>query len=107
MGYVSLTDADRSAMLETIGASSVDELFDQIPSGVRLDRALEVEPALTEAEIVRLLEELAGRNAHTGVELSFLGVGVQPHSTLSPYTPVLALCPPLSGQACHAPKRRR
>ena len=79
MGYVSLTDDDRSAMLGAIGVSSIDELFDQIPAGVRLGRELAVEPALTEAEIMRLLEELAGRNAHTGVELSFLGMGVYDH----------------------------
>ncbi|TML71473.1 MAG: aminomethyl-transferring glycine dehydrogenase subunit GcvPA [Actinobacteria bacterium] len=79
MGYVSLTDDDRSAMLEAIGVSSIDELFDQIPAGVRFGRELDVEPALTEAEIMRLLEELAGRNAHTGVELSFLGMGVYDH----------------------------
>jgi len=79
MGYVSLTDDDRSAMLEAIGVSSIDELFDQIPAGVRLGRELAVEPALTEAEIMRLLEELAGRNAHTGAELSFLGMGVYDH----------------------------
>ncbi len=79
MGYVSLTDDDRSAMLETIGVSSIDDLFDQIPAGVRFARELDVEPALTEAELMRLLEELAGRNAHTGVELSFLGMGVYDH----------------------------
>src|SRR5262249_62414953 len=79
MGYVSLTDDDRSAMLEAIGVSSIDELFDQIPAGVRFQRELDVEPALTEAEIMRLLEELAGRNAHTRVELSFLGMGVSDH----------------------------
>ena len=66
-------------MLEAIGVSSVDELFEQIPAGVRFERALDVEPALSEAEIMRLFEELAGRNAHTGVELSFLGMGVYDH----------------------------
>jgi len=79
MGYVSLTDEDRSAMLEAIGVSSIEELFEQIPAGVRFSRELDVEPALTEAEIMRLLEELAGRNAHMGVELSFLGMGVYDH----------------------------
>ena len=78
-GYVSLTDADRSAMLAAIGVSSVDELFEQIPPGVRFERPLDVEPALTEAEITRLLEGLAAKNAHTGVELSFLGMGVYDH----------------------------
>ncbi len=79
MGYVSLTDADRRAMLDAIGAESVDELFEQIPPGVRLERALDVEPALGEQEITRLFEELAARNAHAGSELSFLGMGIYDH----------------------------
>ncbi|HEY7732082.1 MAG TPA: aminomethyl-transferring glycine dehydrogenase subunit GcvPA [Gaiellaceae bacterium] len=79
MGYLSLTDADREEMLAAIGVSSVDELFEQIPRGVRFERELEVEPALTEGEIVRLFEDLAARNAHTGVELSFLGAGIYDH----------------------------
>jgi glycine dehydrogenase subunit 1 len=79
VGYVSLTDADRRAMLEEIGVASIDDLFEQIPAGVRLGRALDVEPALTEVELSRLLEGLAARNAHTGVELSFLGMGVYDH----------------------------
>jgi glycine dehydrogenase subunit 1 len=79
VGYLSLTDADREEMLAAIGVSSVDELFEQIPRGVRFERELDVEPALTEAEIVRLFEGLAARNAHTGVELSFLGAGIYDH----------------------------
>jgi glycine dehydrogenase subunit 1 len=79
VGYLSLTDADREEMLAAIGVSSVDELFEQIPRGVRFERELEVEPALTEGEIVRLFEDLAARNAHTGVELSFLGAGIYDH----------------------------
>jgi glycine dehydrogenase subunit 1 len=79
MGYISLTDADRNAMLDAIGVASVDDLFDQVPAAVRLARPLDVEPALTELEITRLFEELASRNAHTGVELSFLGMGVYDH----------------------------
>ena len=79
MGYVSLTDADRTAMLEAIGVGSIDELFEQIPAGVRLGRPLDVEPELTESEIASLLEGLAARNAHTGVELSFLGMGIYDH----------------------------
>ena len=51
-GYLSLTDADRAEMLAAIGVSSVDELFEQIPPGVRFDRELDVPPALGEAELV-------------------------------------------------------
>jgi glycine dehydrogenase subunit 1 len=83
-GYLSLTDADREEMLAAIGVSSVDELFEQVPVGVRLGRELDVPPALGEAELVRHLSELAERNAHTGVELSFLGAGIYEH-----YVPAL------------------
>jgi glycine dehydrogenase subunit 1 len=79
MSYLSLTDADREAMLEAIGVSSVEELFAQVPEGVRLRRELALPPALGEAELARHLEDLAGRNVHTGAELSFLGAGVYDH----------------------------
>jgi glycine dehydrogenase subunit 1 len=79
VSYLSLTDADREAMLATIGVSSVAELFSEIPAGVRLDRPLNVDPALTEAELWVHLTELAGRNVDTGRELSFLGAGIYDH----------------------------
>ncbi|MBA3376891.1 MAG: aminomethyl-transferring glycine dehydrogenase subunit GcvPA [Actinobacteria bacterium] len=79
MSYLSLTDADREEMLAAIGVSSVEELFEQIPPDVRLGRDLDLPPALPELELVRHLTELAERNAHTGVELSFLGAGIYDH----------------------------
>jgi glycine cleavage system P protein (glycine dehydrogenase) subunit 1 len=79
VSYLSLTDADREAMLEAIGVASIDELFEQVPAGVRFERELDVPPALTEAELMRDLEALAARNAHSGVELSFLGAGIYDH----------------------------
>ena len=78
-GYLSLTDADRDAMLDAIGVESVEALFEQIPEGVRFGRALEVPDALPEAALVRHLEDLAGRNADTASELSFLGMGIYDH----------------------------
>ena len=66
-------------MLDAIGVESVDSLFEQIPEGVRLGRALDVPEALAEATLVRHLEELAGRNADTTSELSFLGMGIYDH----------------------------
>jgi glycine dehydrogenase subunit 1 len=78
-GYLSLTDADREAMLEAIGVSSIDELFDEIPERVRFDRQLDVPEALPEAALVRHFEELASRNADTSRELSFLGMGIYDH----------------------------
>ncbi|HWH05006.1 MAG TPA: aminomethyl-transferring glycine dehydrogenase subunit GcvPA, partial [Gaiellaceae bacterium] len=78
-GQLSLTDDDRDAMLETIGVASIDELFRDIPAAVRLDRPLDLEPALSEPELVRHLEELAARNVDTTRELSFLGAGIYDH----------------------------
>jgi glycine dehydrogenase subunit 1 len=77
--FLSLTEADRKEMLGTIGVSSIDDLFEQIPASVRFDRELALEPALSEPELVAHLEELAARNAHTGAELSFLGAGIYDH----------------------------
>ena len=34
--FLALTDDDRDEMLETIGVASIDELFRDIPAGVRL-----------------------------------------------------------------------
>jgi glycine dehydrogenase subunit 1 len=79
VSYLSLTDADREAMLATIGVDSVDALFSDIPESVRLQRELDLEPALPEAELVAHLEELASRNVDTGRELSFLGAGIYDH----------------------------
>ncbi len=78
-GYLSLTDRDREQMLAAIGVSSIDDLFAQIPEEVRFGGDLDVPPALTEVELIRHLEELAAKNVHTGVELSFLGAGIYDH----------------------------
>ena len=79
MSYLSLTERDRDEMLAAIGVSSVEELFREIPEGVRFHGRLDLEPALSEPELVAHLEGLAARNAHTGVELSFLGAGIYDH----------------------------
>jgi glycine dehydrogenase subunit 1 len=77
--FLSLTAADREEMLETIGVPTLEDLFEQIPRGVRFERELALEPALSEPELVEHLEALAARNAHTGAELSFLGAGIYDH----------------------------
>ncbi len=77
MSYLSLTDADRDAMLATIGVSSVDELFRDIPAAMRYGRELAVPQALTESELQRHMEELAGKNVVD--EICFLGAGIYDH----------------------------
>jgi glycine dehydrogenase subunit 1 len=77
MSYLSVTDADRDAMLATIGVSSVEELFRDIPAGMRFGRELAVAPALPEAELQRHFEELAAKNVVD--EICFLGAGIYDH----------------------------
>jgi glycine dehydrogenase subunit 1 len=79
VSFLSLTERDRGAMLETIGVSSIEELFADIPAGVRFDRALALEPALSEPELVAHVSELEARNVPAGEEVCFLGAGIYDH----------------------------
>jgi glycine dehydrogenase subunit 1 len=79
VSHLSLTERDRDEMLAAIGVGTLEDLFRDIPAGVRLDRDLDLEPALSEQEITAHLEELAARNVGTGEELSFLGAGIYDH----------------------------
>src|SRR5919108_594449 len=77
-------------MLAAIGVSSVEELFRDIPESVRFRGDLELEPPLSEPEVVAHLSELAARNADTGSELSFLGAGIYDHYVPAVVDAVLA-----------------
>ena len=90
MRYLSLTDADRDAMLAEIGVDSVDELFRDIPAGVRFRGRLDLEPPLAEQDLVAHLRELAERNVPAGEELSFLGAGIYDHYVPAVVDAVLA-----------------
>jgi glycine dehydrogenase subunit 1 len=90
MSFLSLTDADREAMLATIGVDSLEELFRDIPEGVRFRGELDLEPALSEPELVAHLTELAERNVGSGDELSFLGAGIYDHYVPAVVDAVLA-----------------
>jgi glycine dehydrogenase subunit 1 len=90
MSFLSLTEQDREQMLETIGIDSIDELFEQIPAGVRLGRPLELERALSEPELVAHLSELAAHNVDTSREVSFLGAGIYDHYVPAVVDAVLA-----------------
>src|SRR5262245_24268346 len=90
MRYLSLTDADREAMLAEIGVDSVDELFRDIPEGVRFQGRLDLEPPLPEQDLVAHLRELAERNVPAGEELSFLGAGIYDHYVPAVVDTVLA-----------------
>ena len=51
-------------MLATIDRSSLDDLFSQIPAGVRLDQPLAIPAGVSEMELVADMRALAARNRH-------------------------------------------
>jgi glycine dehydrogenase subunit 1 len=79
LSYVLNTPEDQRAMLEKIGARSLHELFQSIPSKLRLERELNISPALTEIELSQHLQELAARNRPAGDAICFLGGGSYDH----------------------------
>ena len=80
MRFLPHTDADRTAMLETIGVSGIQELFADIPARFHLEPgALDLPPALSEAGIVRKFTEAADRNRHADNSRCFLGGGTYHH----------------------------
>jgi glycine dehydrogenase subunit 1 len=75
--YIPHTDADRAAMLETIGASSIDELFREIPENLRVaPGSLDLPPALDEPRLMAHLHEIAGKNVDLASTVCFLGAGI-------------------------------
>ncbi|MFW5925489.1 MAG: aminomethyl-transferring glycine dehydrogenase subunit GcvPA [Myxococcota bacterium] len=78
MRYLPHTQDEIRSMLETIGVTSVDALFEPIPPSHRLNRPLALEPALDEATLMDHLGELAERNPAARA-LSFLGAGMYDH----------------------------
>jgi glycine cleavage system P protein (glycine dehydrogenase) subunit 1 len=98
--YTPATEQDRREMLDAIGVGSVEELFAEIPDGVRLDRPLELPQGKPEQEVLDELSALAARNRHADAEVTFLGAGMYDHYVpavvdsivqrsefLTPYTP--------------------
>jgi len=80
MRYLPLTDADRRDMLGTIGATSIDELFRDVPSSARLGAKVAGLPDhLGELEVERAFQAFAARNVSPSVAPFFIGAGAYRH----------------------------
>ena len=80
MRYLPLSDADRSAMLEKIGAGSVDELFRDVPEGLLLKQPIEGLPLhASEMAVEREMTAMARKNLVAGEVPFFLGCGAYKH----------------------------
>jgi glycine cleavage system P protein (glycine dehydrogenase) subunit 1 len=79
MRFAPQTDDDVREMLRAIGVASLDDLFDQIPETVRLDRPLDLPDGVSEMEIVADLRRLAARNRNADELACFAGAGAYDH----------------------------
>jgi glycine dehydrogenase len=72
--------AERDAMLQAVGAASLDALIDEVvPATIRLPRPLALPPAESESTYLARLESVARKNR---VFRSYIGLGY--HDTLTP-----------------------
>ena len=80
MRYLPLSDADRSAMLEKVGAKSADDLFRDVPEGLLLKEPIAGLPLhASEMAVERDLTAMARKNMVAGDVPFFLGCGAYKH----------------------------
>ena len=79
MRFAPHTEDDISEMLATLGLSSVDDLFADIPRDVRLDRPLDIPAGVSEMELIADMRALASRNLSTDQLVCFAGGGAYDH----------------------------
>jgi len=80
--YLPKSDIERRQMLDTIGASALEDLYAHLPEDVRFHGALNIPAGKSEYEIVKYFRERGLENANS--HANFLGAGVYHH-----YRPVL------------------
>src|SRR5271163_4727103 len=79
MRFFAHTESDIRAMLDTIGAPSLDDLIAHVPASLRASATIDLEPGKNEAEIAAELGALAARNTGANAFASFLGFGAYRH----------------------------
>ena len=80
MRYLPLRDADRTAMLATIGAADIDALFADVPAEARLTGPVAGLPGhASEMAVERHMVRLAAKNLAAGAAPFFLGAGAYRH----------------------------
>lgn len=77
MDFTPHTEADVQAMLAEIGVARIADLFAHLPEDVRLGRALDIAPGLSESDLRARVGALASRNR--AEVLSFVGAGAYEH----------------------------
>ena len=80
MRYLPLTDSDRAAMLERVGAPSIESLFADVPEVALLSAPIAGLPNhASEMAVERHMASLAAKNVAAGAAPFFLGAGAYRH----------------------------
>jgi len=76
MPFIPHTENDIHAMLASIGANTIEDLFDEIPANLKCGGLTQVPPGMSEMEVTRLLHDRAEADAR---KLNFIGAGAYEH----------------------------
>ena len=79
MAYILNTSSDVREMLGSLGLTSLEQLFESIPSELRLKRSLSVPDAMSEMALTTHVSSLAARNQGVDRLPCFLGAGAYDH----------------------------
>jgi len=79
MRFAPHTDDDVREMLARCGLDSLDQLFDQIPPSVRLDRPLDLPDGVSEMEILDDMRRLSALDRSADDLVCFAGAGAYDH----------------------------
>ena len=77
--YLPSTEQDKKEMLDFLGMSSIEELFADIPSELRLKGELNIPEADSEPVLMKKMNRMADRNVNANQYPMFLGAGTYDH----------------------------
>ena len=79
MRYLPLNNNDRKAMLDVVGVSNVDALFEDVPKSARLDGLIDLPKHQTEAAVERYMARLSNKSVSASSVPFFCGAGAYKH----------------------------
>lgn len=75
--YIPVTPREKRLMEDFVGINDTDELFDELPEGVRLKNGLQLPEGLSESEVLDFMCQMAAKN--TVFKSIFRGAGIYNH----------------------------
>lgn len=88
--FLPQTEEDRKNMLDALSINSIDELFEDIPTSVKLNKDMDLPNSLSELELKQHIESVASKNKSLKDYISFLGGGIYDHHIPSVVNHVLS-----------------